>query len=262
MKLRSIICASAVAAAMAASATTTVTGTKTFARLPVSSTFESTIIALPFRGCGEAEMEIYVTNLVQTTNLTDGDTLLWKNASGNWLGWEFNGTAWQAIRTANQTAYNAGVPAEETAIPCGQACWLNRSNAATQPVFYLYGEVNASKRSVEVAAGTGTKPIYTIVGYPYEAAPLDLATWTGGEEGDTILVPEAGNNFGYKEYRRGASKWQVSTATTTTKTNPRTGKTTTVVTGYTYADTTDTIAAGLGFMYGRLADTAATLTWD
>ena len=261
MKLRSIICASAAAAAMVASATT-VNGGNTFARLPGSSTFESTIIALPFSGCGEDQMQIYVTNLVQTTNLTDGDTLLWKNASGDWIGWEFDGTKWVAIRTANQTAYNAGQPANETAIPCGQACWLNRSNAATKPVFYLYGQVNTSKRSVEVAAGTGTQPTYTIVGYPYEAAPLDLATWTGGNEGDTILVPESGNNFGYKEYRRGASKWQVSTPTKTKKTNPRTGKTTTVVTGYTYEDTSDTIAAGLGFMYGRLANSALTLNWN
>lgn len=259
MKLRSIIFASAVAAAMAASATT-VNGGNTFARLPVSSTFESTIIALPFSGCGEDQMQIYVTNLVQTTNLTDGDTLLWKNSSGTWYAWEFNGTAWAAVRSATVNGSSVTTPANETAIPCGQACWLNRQNTAS--VFYLYGQVNASKRSVEVAAGTDTQPTYTIVGYPNEAAPLSLATWTGGEEGDTILVPQAGNNFGYKEYRRGASKWQVSTPTTTTKTNPRTGKTTTVVTGYTYEDTSDTIAAGLGFMYGRLANSALTLNWN
>ena len=257
MKFRSLICISAIAAASAAFA---LNGTNTFARLKVNSSFSSTIIALPFSGCGEAEMEIYVTNLVQTTNLSTGDTLLWKNASGDWLGWEFDGTKWAAISTANQTTYNAGCPAEETAIPCGQACWLNRSST-TNP-FYLYGQVNNSKRSVSVTRGTGTKPTYTIVGYPYEAAPLNLATWTGGEEGDTILVPESGNNFGYKEYRRGASKWQVSTPTTETRTNPRTGKTTTVVTGYTYTDTTDTIAAGLGFMYGRLANSDLTLNWN
>ena len=261
MKLRSIICASAAAAAMVASAGT-VTAGNTFARLPVSSTFESTIIALPFSGCGEDQMQIYVTNLVQTTNLTDGDTLLWKNASGTWYAWEFNGTAWAAVRTATVNGSDVTTPANETAIPCGQACWLNRQNAASQPVFYLYGQVNTSKRSVEVAAGTGTQPTYTIVGYPYEAAPLNLATWTGGNVGDTILVPESGNNFGYKEYRRGASKWQVSTPTYSTKINPRTKKETTVITGYTYADTSDTIAAGLGFMYGRLANSALTLNWN
>ena len=260
MKLRSLICVSAVAAAMSAAATTTVTSGNTFCRLPVNSEFASTIIALPFSGCGESQMQIYVTNLVMTANLTTGDTLLWKNASGTWYAWEFDGTSWGAVTTATKDGHDVATPAAQTAIPCGQACWLNRSD--TSKPFYLYGQINTSLRSVTVAAGDGSQPAYTIVGYPTEEAPLSLATWTGGAEGDTILVPESGNNFGYKEYRRGASKWQVSTPVTQQRTNPRTGKTTTVVTGYTYTDTSDTIAPGLGFMYGRLANSELVLNWN
>ena len=71
MKLRSIICVSAVAAVASASA---LTSTNTFARLPViGNTFENALIAIPLAGCGEANAEIYVTNLVMTSNLKAGD---------------------------------------------------------------------------------------------------------------------------------------------------------------------------------------------
>ena len=252
MKLRSLICASAVAVAMSAAATTTVEGGNTFCRLPVSSPFASTIIALPFSGCGEDQMQIYVTNLVMTANLSAGDTLLWKSGD-NWYGWEINSSGnWEPITSAKQTAWHAGVLAEETAIPCGQACWLNRSN--TSNPFYLYGQVNTNLASVTVAAGTGSKPTYTLVGYPTEETDLDLSTFNVGSEGDSILVP-AGENLGYKEYVRKDNKWKTKSTTTTTQTITRGGKTKTVnKTATTYTDTTsdDKITAGLGFLYGRL----------
>ena len=255
MKLRSLICVSAVAAAMSAAATTTVNGANTFCRLPVSSPYASTIIALPFSGCGESQMQIYVTNLVMTANLTTGDTLLWKNASGTWLGWEFDGTKWAAISTASQEAWNAGVPAAETAIPCGQACWLNRANAATQPVFYLYGQVNTNLASATAYAGDGSKPTFTLLGYPTEQGDL-LISSLPGTDGDSVLVPADGG-LGYKEYVHNDGAWKTKSTTTTTTTITRGGKTKTVNTTtitYTAVTDSDKIAAGLGFMYGRLAN--------
>ena len=79
MKLRSIICFSAMAAVASASAT--LTSTNTFARLPVTSNYENTLIAIPFAGCGETDAVIYVTNLVMTSNLKSGDKLLYRDGS-------------------------------------------------------------------------------------------------------------------------------------------------------------------------------------
>lgn len=258
MKLRSLICVSAVAAAMSAAATTTVTSGNTFCRFPVTSGFTNTIIALPFSGCGESQMQIYVTNLVMTANLSNGDTLLWKSGS-QWYGWEISGGNWVPIATANQTAWNAGVLAEETAIPCGQACWLNRSNTA-QP-FYLYGQVNTNLAAVTVAAGTGSTPTYTLIGYPTEQTALDLSAWNKGNNGDVIVVP-ASNAQGYKEYCRVDDAWKTKSVSTSTQTITRNGRTKTVTTtSVSYVATTseDTIAPGLGFMYGRLAASALEL---
>ena len=206
-------------------------------------------------------MQIYVTNLVMTTNLSNGDTLLWKSGS-QWYGWEISGGNWVPIATANQTAWNAGVLAEETAIPCGQACWLNRSNTA-QP-FYLYGQVNTSLRSVTVAAGTSTGPTYTLIGYPTELEDLALSSFNVGSEGDTILIPDAGG-LGYKEYVRKSNVWNTKTSTTTTTTITRGGKTKTVSTtsvSYTPVTSSDKITKGLGFMYGRLATSALPISWN
>ena len=259
MKLRSLICVSAVAAAMSAAATTTVTSGNTFCRLPVNSEFASTIIALPFSGCGEAEMQIYVTNLVMTANLTTGDTLLWKNASGTWYAWEFDGTSWGAVTTATKDGHDVATPAAQTAIPCGQACWLNRSD--TSKPFYLYGQVNTSIASATAYAGDGSKPTYTLLGYPTEQADL-LISSLPGNSGDSVLVPADGG-LGYKEYVYNDG-WKTKSTTTTSTTITRGGKTKTVdKTTITYTAVTDSdkIAAGLGFMYGRVAASDLTL-WN
>lgn len=258
MKLRSLICVSAVAAAMSAAATT-VTSENTFCRLPVTSGFASTIIALPFSGCGESQMQIYVTNLVMTANLTTGDTLLWKNASGTWYAWEFDGTSWGAVTTATKDGHDVATPAAQTAIPCGQACWLNRSD--TSKPFYLYGQVNTGIASATAYRGNGTTPTFTLLGYPTEQADL-LISSLPGSNGDSVLVPAAGG-LGYKEYVYNDG-WKTKSTTTTTTTITRGGKTKTVdKTTITYTAVTDSdkIAAGLGFMYGRVAGSDLTL-WN
>ena len=271
MKLRSIICASAVAAAMAASATVTVTGGNTFARLPVTTSYTNSIIAIPFSGCGESGTQIFVTNLVQTTNLAQGDTLMYKEGN-NWYAWEINASGnWQALATTESTTVG-GVTftpsANATALACGKACWLYRSNPSA--TVYLYGQTNGVLPSVEIAAGTSSAMTYTIVGYPNEAAALDLATWhpANATNGDLLIIPATGAT-GQKTYKYNGSAWTKKTASTSTSmTNPfaKIGGASNTVT--TYTDTpitevgTETIPAGCGFMYGRSKNAAAfTLAW-
>ena len=260
MKLRSIICASAVAAAMATSATT-VTSVNTFARLPVTSCFTNSIIAIPLSGCGEATAQIYVTNLVQTTNLSNGDTLMYKDGS-NWYAWQINASGnWEALTTTTEVGGMSITPAANaTALACGNACWLYRSNP--NATVYLYGQTNAVRPGVTVAAGTSSAITYTIVGYPNEAAALDLANWakTGMAEGDLVIVPDS-NGTGQKTYRFNGTAWTRAVENTQTITTPRGDKTVTTTSWTAVSAGQATIPAGCGFMYGRKATSALPLVW-
>lgn len=254
MKLRSIIFGSAVAAAATASALTT---TNTFARLPVTADFASTIIALPFSGCGMAEGSIYVTNLVMTTNLENGDTLLHKNGN-KWDAWEISGGNWRALATStNASGVTVSAPASEVAINCGEACWLNRKTPSN--TFYLYGQVNAAKTPVTVAAGTGTKPTYTIVGCPYEAGDFNVSSIVGAE-GDCVILMSSTDASGKVEYvyTSGAwKKWGVTKAAT--------GFPNFAPAEYGYvalSGSEGVVPAGCGFMYGRKAASTLTINWN
>ena len=110
-------------------------------------------------------------------------------------------------------------------------------------------------------AGNGTKPTFTLLGYPTEQADL-LISSLPGSNGDSVLVPAAGG-LGYKEYVYNDG-WKTKSTTTTSTTITRGGKTKKVEkTTVTYSAVTDSdkIAAGLGFMYGRLAGSDLTL-WN
>lgn len=254
MKLRSIIFGSAVAAAATASALTT---TNTFARLPVTADFASTIIALPFSGCGMAEGSIYVTNLVMTTNLEDGDTLLHYNGT-KWDAWEISSGNWRSLATSTTASgVTVSAPASEVAINCGEACWLNRKTPSN--TFYLYGQVNAAKTPVTVAAGTGTKPVYTIVGCPYEAGSFNVSSITG-DEGDSVILMSSADASGKVEYvyTDGAwKKWGVTKAAT--------GFPNFAPAEYGYvalSGSEGVVPAGCGFMYGRKAASTLTINWN
>ena len=253
MKLRSIIFGSAVAAAATASALQTV---NTFARLPVTSPYASTIIALPFSGCGMAEGSIYVTNLVMTTNLENGDTLLYKDGS-NWKAWEISGGEWIGVTTSTKKGGVTVTPnASAFAIDCGKACWLNRKTPSN--TFYLYGQVNAEKTDVAVAVGNGTKPAYTIVGCPYEAGEFDIRNINGALNGDTVLLM-ANNAEGKVEYKYVSGAWKKESSTPATGSFPNF---TPGTSEWVDLDSSEgKVPAGCGFMYGRLSSTPLTITW-
>lgn len=259
MKLRSITFAASVAFAASASALTT---TNTFARLPVTANYASTIIALPFSGCGMAEGSIYVTNLVMTTNLEDGDTLLHFNGT-TWDAWEISGGNWRGLATSTKSAgLSVSAPASEVAINCGEACWLNRRTPSNK--FYLYGQVNAAKRDVTISSSDSRK-VYTIVGCPYEAGPFDIKTITNAAVGDTVLLMAA-NDSGKVEYLYTNGNWCASsTSEKTVKLPAFLGGTTATITNTVWSAVGDgvaTVPAGCGFMYGRAKGAGnLTLTW-
>ena len=260
MKLRSLICVSAVAAASAAFA---LDGANTFARLKVTSDVKNSIIAIPFAGCGESTAEIYVTNLVMTTGLANGDTLMYKEGD-NWYAWEISNGAWQEITTSTTKGGMTFTPAANaTMLDCGKACWLIRNNPGA---YYLYGQVTNVMRSVTVAgAAEGMAYGYTIIAKPSESSDLDLNTWKGEGKGigtgDTILVPTA-SGTGQITYKYNGSAWMTATQGVSQKTSPRTGEISYVTnTTWTAIQSSTTIPAGKGFMYGRKAAAGTTLVW-
>jgi len=257
MKLRSIISTVAATVAVGAMATANYDAGNTFARLPVSGAPASAIIALPFSGCGMAEGSIYVTNLVMTTNLEAGDTLMHFNGT-KWDAWEIIGGEWRSIATStNAAGVTVSPPASEVAINCGEACWLNRKTPSN--TFYLYGQVNSTKRSVTVAAGTGTKPTYTIVGCPYEAGDFNVSS-IAGAEGDSVILMSSTDASGKVEYvyTSGAwKKWGVTKAAT--------GFPNFAPAEYGYvalSESEGVVPAGCGFMYGRKAASTLTINWN
>ena len=270
MKLRSIICVTAIAAVASASA---LTSTNTFARLPITgNTFENAIIAIPLAGCGETNATIYVTNLVMTANLAENDKLIYKNR-GNFYAWKVNGSGkWESYAISDSSGTSVTPTAEQTNLPCGDGCWLIRTDVASRgdSTIYLFGQVNeVSPASVSVAAATSDSDYaYTLISYPNLETGLDLNTWKtsiGAANGDTITVPStvAGGATIY-QYTGAAWTKPVQTTTTKTQTNRRTGVTSTVtVTNTTWEalSTTTTIPVGTGFMYGRKGTTSGTIVW-
>ena len=258
MNLRSIICVSAIAAAASASA---LTSGNTFARLPVTSTYENTLIAIPFAGCGEADAVIYVTNLVMTANLKSGDKLLYKDGSA-YYAWQLttDGGAWQKMATSTDFGTSVTPSADQTTLPCGKGCWLVRSatTIAADPKIYLFGQVNTGSLTTTIPASSDG----TIVCRPYETGAIDLSSWkpTGVATGDTVSVPDSdpANLTGKKTYTYKDGNWTVQTSET--KTNKRGIVTTTV--SYTPVSSGTTIPAGVAFMYGRYGNTDLTITWN
>ena len=190
MKLRSIICVSAMAAVASASA---LTSGNTFARLPITgNTYENALIAIPLAGCGETNAEIYVTNLVMTANLKSGDKLLYKDGS-TYYAWELtaDGGPWQKMATSTEFGTTVTPSADETTLPCGKGCWLVRSGVASRDdsTIYLFGQVNEGSLTTTVPASSDG----TIICRPYETGAIDLYSWKpdGVAVGDTVSVPDS-----------------------------------------------------------------------
>ncbi len=257
MKLRSIICVSAVAAVASASA---LTSTNTFARLPITgNTYQNALVAIPFAGCGETNAEIYVTNLVMTANLKAGDKLLYKDGN-TYYAWQLatDGGAWQKMVTSTDFGTSVTPSAAQTTLPCGKGCWLVRSSATitADSTIYLFGQVNEGPLTTTVLASTDG----TIICRPYETGAIDLYSWKpiGVAAGDTVSVPDSTNPTGKKTYTYKNGNWTVQT--TVTKEGRRPGMTTVTVTDTPVAEGT-TIPAGVAFMYGRYGDSDLTITW-
>ena len=245
--------------AFAAQADDVVVSENIFGLMAVDSGTANTIVATPWLSA-TGEGSVLVSNLVKTTNLSEGDKLYVINgngASASYDGWQISGGNWAPIGkyqvAANGTVSSVGgASASDRAIVRGQGVWLVRSDASKP--FYLYGEYSASSATTEITeAGTQNAPKWYLVGnastsaFEFNAAGKFSGTINAK---DTIVIPTSAAPL-------------VLTYTNNVWTGQAVSNYTDSVLGTIdvyYSVTTNSVPAGTGFWYVSRGGTP-TITW-
>lgn len=192
MKLKSVLCTLVIAAT--ASLFADQTSSNICGWVKVTSNLRNTIIGVPWVAVnGENAEAVKVANLVKTDNLTAGDRLyLYEAANNTWFAWTLGATGWAPDTTVTVDGAVVGTPAENQALPRGQALILERQNVATP--FYLFGQYASEAIAPQtVPAGTAEKPVMMLLANPMPAAfDLNGGKITNAGESDTIVVPQNG----------------------------------------------------------------------
>ena len=148
--------------------------------------------------------EISVSNLVQTANLTEGDTIkAYDPESGKYRAWGLQSDkTWRPITVVGGADESA---ADTFTIPRGAGVWLTRQHPE-EPI-YLVGQVAEGNAStpLEKPKETGSQA-WNLVASP-KVEPVDVAQLLAGRQAtDKVMVPTAGapKNF---IYSASAGKW-------------------------------------------------------
>ncbi len=252
MKLKSLLALTAMAAVAAASAT--VTTDNTLCRIKIDSGTTNTIVSIPLVKVGvSADSAIDVSALVLTNNMSAGDSILHKKED-SWDAWTMvDGSGWTEAETV--TGYNVSLP-ESDALARGEAIWVNQK---TPTAFYVYGQV-ASSASTSVEIDGAEDATYTLIGnqnpdaYPFSSAK----NWSGLQDEDRIIVPDASSAMGMKEYVFSDGAWvYVKTVSVTYNDQTISKKVVTSTEGMS-------IPAGIGIWFKTAAGTSGTtrtITW-
>ena len=261
MNIKSLLAIAGITATSVALAT--VTSQNTLSRIAVNSTAKSIILALPLQTVGNAasDKSIKVTDLVMTTNLDAGDSLVYWNGS-QWVAWSFNGTAWESTTSVTGFTETYGL-GPNTALPCGKAVWLNRPDPAggtrtksrDLPV-YLYGQYFGAGAVVEAVARA-----QTLIG-PCVSSPIKIneivSKKTAGafNDGDQIVVADPNNTVSGRAtytYKGTVGETEINNFAQYKRVN---GSREWVVP----ADSV-TLPVGQGFWYVSTGESAPTFTW-
>lgn len=237
-----------------------VLSTNTFGVLKVSSSCTNTIIAVPWADYSkdiDNPPEITATNLVKTSNLKQGDTIL-AYENGRYNAWELDkngdeGGKWVAAKmwTTLGPDEAGSLTTDEALVKRGKAFWLVRKGADTRvdKAIYLYGQAATNDVEVEVASGSVTAPTSMLIANPF-AFDLNLnggLVATSGSiqydtkkytEGDAITFPN-GNTGKLTVCYYDGSEWYYNKTTQSGRSITTTKKTDAV------------LPAGTGFWYGR-----------
>ena len=253
MKVKTLACLCALAA-ISAFGTEAVTSGNTFGVLKVTCSAQKVIIATPWVKCGDANSSVSVSNLVMTSGLVEGDSvLLYQN--GAFKGWSINASGnWQSMPvTVSGTTYDSG---SNAAIARGEAFWFVKASYSEPYDLYLYGQEAASEATAtsSITGGTSASPAYSLV-----ASPKITSTGTNDinvarfdftpDAADEIRIPR-GNNKPDVVYTYKSGSWG-------TPTSREVGSTGRYVTTWTAGCT---IPAGMGFWYLSKGG-SGTITW-
>lgn len=236
MKIRSVLCALAAAAAATvfADVTSNVCGL-----LKITSDLNNTIIGVPWVEVGTGA-DVKVAKLVKTDNLAEGD-MLYYYQNGTWNAWTLGAQGWGRNTTVKVDGITVAAPQEAQGVARGKALILERKGDVTKP-FYLYGQFTSDAAAAQtITAGTASAPSYTLLASPkVEAFDFNAeGKIVNPGVNDQIIIPKNGGDNTILTLQDG--KWGYRKATTAKKF----GKT---VTTYTWTQA-DALAAGTGFWY-------------
>lgn len=228
-----LICASAVLTVVAVETTVS-----TIDVIAVDSGLKNTIVAIP--GLDLAGGDLVISNLVKTTNLSEGDKL-YAFSGGEYESWELNGGHWQRAATRvsisasdGTVTTNESTQASLFSMPVGSGIWLQRSVYANP--FYVYAQ------HVDSPTTTVAPHATALVGNPtVEDKRPKIATPTNG---DRIVVPTATlpKYYTYVDSTYVDSKW-------------------TSISEGEVSEGLPTITAGTGFWYISNGESAVEISW-
>jgi hypothetical protein len=160
--------------------------------IAVDSGMKNTVVAIPGLDLATGD-NLAISNLVKTTNLSDGD-MLYAFKNGSYETWTLDSGVWTrntalySVNNAGQIAATEGTASSDMTMSVGSGIWLSRVNStyAKGNPFYIYAAHVASP-STTVAAGATV-----LLGNPLTAVDGDkFPTVTGAQSGDVIIIPTA-----------------------------------------------------------------------
>ncbi len=164
----------------------------------------NTLIALPWRAISanvNSPAAIKAADVLVPKNLASGDGLIYYD-NGGYKGWTWNGSAWTATASASVGGVEVSAAADTVTLERGRALWYVRSTENERDLslpFYLWGQYQAGKGSVKVAAGGA------LLANPDVSQSFDLADKNFGTNGDIIQVPV--HNAAPKRFHRKEGTW-------------------------------------------------------
>ena len=224
-----------------------VTSGRTYAVMNVTNAYTDTVIAVPWVGF-EDNTAITISNLVNTTTLTQGDKLYMYGSDGKWYAYTKNASGnWEGdsnISDEGVTLTDASV--QEVAR--GTGLILQRASAGGNVL--LSGRVDTNT-TITTTLATGK----TLFANP-TAGEVDINTqFTGATQGDTISIPL--NNGGADIYTFNGTEWGKNTKVARTRVFNGVERT-------TYQDQWQkcgAIPAGTGAWYESKASESRTINW-
>lgn len=208
MNLKTILSLTTLSAATAACAVTT---DNTLCRIEVNSSEAQTIIAVPLVEVATGAA-IPVTDIVLTTNLSEGDKILHKNGDA-WEAWAVVDGAWSALTVTDGMKKPTWKTPEaaNAKLECGDAIWVNRQS--TSKPFYVYGQVPATTTKPTIPASGVMKLMGNT---QLKAAAVSEIISGSPKAGDRVVWVNSANAMGRTEleYKDGAWGMYVSTKKT------------------------------------------------